>query len=52
MLLSPAQATKIFFGSRSNENVRFFAFVILRCCKNSKKAFTQADHRLFNALSL
>ena len=46
-MLSTAQAAKMFFGTRSNKNACFFAFVILRGCKNSKKkAFTPADRAL------
>ena len=40
------QAAKNFFGFCSNENARFFAFAILKYCKNSKKAFTEADGAL------
>ena len=40
MLLLTAQNV---FGSRSNSNARFLVFTILRCCKNNKKAFTQAN---------
>ena len=43
VLLRTAQASKIFIGFRSNENASFFAFAILRCCENSKKAFTHAN---------
>ena len=38
MLLHVAQATNIFFGSRLNENARFFVFTILQSCKNSYKS--------------
>ena len=44
--LHTAQVTKFFFGSRSTENACLFAFQILRCCKNRKKAFAQADTAL------
>ena len=50
-LLRTAQATNICFGSRSNENARFFAFAILGCCKYSKKkTFTQADRNSFTSM--
>ena len=37
------------FGFRSNENARYFAFAISRCCQNkNKKTCTQADRGFRN----